>query len=113
MSDTSRHTVGGQMKSPGSSRFTVTAKALNGRPTLRVAYFFSGIARKASIGNSLKKLCEAQGIGLNFEEIDIQVITTIIGMICIIIIIITIIIIIVIIIIITAQVLACKYYGIE
>ena len=51
-------------------QFTVTATARKGLPTLRVAYFFSGIERKASIGNSLKALCEAQGYGLAFEEID-------------------------------------------
>ena len=73
MSDGSRHTVDGPMKRSRSSRFTVTAQARKGMPTLRVAYFFSGIERKASIGNQLKALCEEHGYGLNFEEIDILV----------------------------------------
>ena len=73
MSDGSRHTVDGPLKRSRSSRFTVTAQARNGMPTLRVAYFFSGIERKASIGNKLKAMCEEHGYGLNFEEIDILV----------------------------------------
>ena len=72
-SDGSRHTLDGQMMGSNTSRFSVTVAARSGQPTIRVAYFFSGIFRKASIGNSLKELCEANGFGLLFEEIDILV----------------------------------------
>ena len=73
MSDGSRHVLDGQLKRPSQSGFTVTAEAQKGFPTLRVAYFFSGIARKASIGNALKSLCEKEGYGLELEEVDILV----------------------------------------
>ena len=43
----------------------------DGGPTLRVAYLFSGISRKASIASELKTLCTQSGTGLNVEEIDI------------------------------------------
>ena len=37
---------------------------------MRVAYFFSGTERKASIANNLKAMCEAEGFGLEFHEVD-------------------------------------------
>ena len=42
-----------------------------GGPTLRVAYLFSDISRKASIASELKRLCTQSGAGLYVEEIDI------------------------------------------
>ena len=48
-------------------------EAKSDRPTIRVAYFFSGIERKASIGNKLRNLCTKHGYGLKFEDIDILV----------------------------------------
>ena len=52
---------------------TVHLPPQNGKETLKVAYFFSGIRRKASIAQSLKKMCAEAGIGLEFYEIDILV----------------------------------------
>ena len=45
-------------------------EARNGQPTLRVAYFFSGIERKASITNHLSSFCSAEGFGLEFHKVD-------------------------------------------
>ena len=42
-------------------------------PVLRVAYFFSGVPRKASICSYLQKFAEETGYGLEFHEIDIYV----------------------------------------
>ena len=41
--------------------------------TLRVAYFFSGTSRRASIAESLRSRCESAGVRLVIEEIDILV----------------------------------------
>ena len=70
-SDGSQHVIGSQKTGADDSRFTVTSKARNGLPTLRMAYFISGVDRKSSIGNSLKTLSEAEGYGLEVEEVDI------------------------------------------
>ena len=67
----SRHVVDSHVSRPSRSRSTVTVRARKGMPTLRVAYFFSGISGKASIVKCLKRLCENNGYGLEFEEIDI------------------------------------------
>ena len=40
---------------------------------MKVAYFFLGISRKASIANFLKLWCEEEGFGLIFYEVDILV----------------------------------------
>ena len=42
-----------------------------GRPTLRIAYFFSGKSRRSSVGEELKKLCTANSVGLIVHEVDI------------------------------------------
>ena len=44
----------------------------DGRPTLRVAYFFAGHSRKASIGEELRKLCETSEHGFQEDKIDIS-----------------------------------------
>ena len=72
-SDGSQHASVGQVKPGDSSRPTLTVAARSGMTTLKVAYFFSGIRRKASIAEALKKLAEDSGIGLEFTEIDILV----------------------------------------
>ena len=69
--DGSRHALAGQVKPEHGSQGKVTVPALKGRPVLKVAYFFSGISRKASIANFLRKWCEAEGFGLVFYEVDI------------------------------------------
>ena len=72
-SDSSRHSLAGQVTSGKGTRPTLCVAARNGLPTMKVAYFFSGISRKTSIAQSLKKLCEDSGYGLEFTEIDILV----------------------------------------
>ena len=70
--DGSRHALAGKVK-PDNGSFTVTVPALRGRPVLKVAYFFSGVSRKASVSGFLKKWCEDAGFGLVFYEVDILV----------------------------------------
>jgi hypothetical protein len=72
-SDGSRHCLGDRLKSVDVSQGTVTLEAPNGRPTLRVAYFFSGVKRKASIAGFLKAMCVDAKVGLTMHEIDILV----------------------------------------
>ena len=45
----------------------------NGRPTLHVAYFFSRVKRKTSIGEFLRAYCVEFKCGLILHEIDILV----------------------------------------
>ena len=52
---------------------SVVLEAPEGRPTLRVAYFFSGAQRKASIAEELKQHCKAANVGLRVEEVDMMV----------------------------------------
>ena len=52
---------------------TLIDQAVSGKPTLKVAFFFSGVKRKASIGNALKLLCEKAGFCLVMHEVDILV----------------------------------------
>ena len=52
---------------------TILVQPRQGSPTLKVAYFFSGVHRRASIGDHLQKLCEAAGFGLVMFEIDVLV----------------------------------------
>ena len=54
----------------GLPHFAVRVEARNGLPTLRVACFFSGVERKASIAEFLKEWCTAEGFGLAFYEVD-------------------------------------------
>ena len=71
--DSSRHTVGPQVNGDEYQDGTLLVAPREGRTTLRVCYLFSGVQRKASIGNHLKKLCETEGIGLVLFEVDILV----------------------------------------
>ena len=49
-------------------------QAVNGKPTLKVAFlFFSGVKRKASIDHAAHLLCEKAGFGLAMHEVDILV----------------------------------------
>ena len=68
--DGSRHTLDGRLMGRDTSQGTVRLAARNGFPTMRVAYFFSGTERKASIANHLKEMCEAEGFGLELHEVD-------------------------------------------
>ena len=69
----SQHAASGQVKPGDGFQPTVIVPAQKGQATLRVAYFFSGIARKASIAQSLVEMCKKSGHGLAFIEIDILV----------------------------------------
>ena len=48
-------------------------EARPGKATLKMAYFFSGVKRKASIAEQLKRRCAKQGLGLIIFEIDVLV----------------------------------------
>ena len=68
--DASRHTLDGRLKGRDTAQGTVRVEARKGFPTLRVAYFFSGVERKASIAENLKRMCEEEGFGLILHEVD-------------------------------------------
>ena len=59
------------MNGPDVSGGSLLVQAMNGKPTLKVAYLFSGVKRKAGIGNALKLLCDKAGFGLVMHEVDI------------------------------------------
>lgn len=69
--DGSRHAVSASASKHLST--TLLAEPKQGRATLRVAYLFSGVKRKASIAEYLQKLCVEEGIGLIVDEIDILI----------------------------------------
>ena len=71
--DGSRHTVGSRLTGEGIQDGTLLVPPQEGRTTLRVCYLFSGVKRKASIGEELKKMCLKEGIGLRMYEVDILV----------------------------------------
>ena len=48
-------------------------EARPGNATLKMAYFFSGVKRKASIAEQLKRRCAKQGLGFIIFEIDVPV----------------------------------------
>ena len=48
-------------------------EAKEGQRILRMAYFFSGVKRKASIAEQLKRRCAKLGLGLVVYEVDILV----------------------------------------
>ena len=52
---------------------TTVVEPKEGKPVLRMAYFFSGVKRKASIAEHLRKMCEKSGFGLTVFEIDVLV----------------------------------------
>lgn len=56
---------------PGGGHVVVPPQT--GCPTLKVAYFFSGISRKASVCEYLKEFCSEAGFGLEFYEVDVLV----------------------------------------
>ena len=61
------------LKGPDVSGGALFVQGVDGKPTLKVAYLFSGVKREASIGNALKLLCEKAGFGLVMHEVDILV----------------------------------------
>ena len=52
---------------------TTVLEAKPGRRTLRLAYFFAGVKRKASVAEELRKLCEKDGHGLQVYEVDVLI----------------------------------------
>ena len=73
MPDGSRHSIGMSVDKDALAKGTMRIEPKDRRKTLRVAYFFSGVIRKASIGDELRKLCEKDGYGLQIFEIDVLV----------------------------------------
>ena len=68
--DSSRHQIG-NLSDLHAQKGVLLASPAPGQATMRVAYFFSGPKRKASIAQCLAKLCKASGVGLRVFEIDI------------------------------------------
>ena len=52
---------------------TIVLEAKPGMATLKMAYFFSGVKRKASIAEQPKAKCARQGLGLIIFEDDVLV----------------------------------------
>ena len=52
---------------------TALLEAQPGKRTLRLAYFFAGIKRKASVAEELKLLCKKDGLGLTVFEVDVLI----------------------------------------
>ena len=50
----------------------IVAEAPEGRPTLHVAYFFSGASRKSSVREELRIMATAKNVGLVVHEVDIH-----------------------------------------
>ena len=71
--DGSRHALKQRLTVVDPTDPTLRVPPREGRRSLRVLYLFSGVSRKASIAQSLKTLCEADGNGLDFFEVDILV----------------------------------------
>ena len=71
--DGSRHTIGMDVDREELAKGTMLVEPKDGKPTLRVAYFFSGVTRKASIADELRKLCAKDGYGLQAFEVDVLV----------------------------------------
>ena len=72
-SDGSQHASKDQMMPDLGTRPSVRVAPRKGMRTLKVAYFFSGLHRKASIADHLRTMCRKSGFGLDFWEIDILV----------------------------------------
>ena len=73
MPDGSRHTIGMDVDKEALGKGTMLVQPKEGMKTLRVAYFFSGVTRKASIADELRKMCEKDGHGLQVFEVDVLV----------------------------------------
>ena len=71
--DTSQHTQQRQVKAGDCRTPTLRVAPQEGRTCLRVLYLFSGVSRRASIAESLKKLCLKEGVGMDFFDVDIHV----------------------------------------
>ena len=72
-SDGSQHTSEPQVKAGDPYVPNVRVSPREGRRTLKVLYLFSGVERRASIADHLKRLCCADGTGLDFYDVDIHV----------------------------------------
>ena len=52
---------------------TTVVQPKEGKRTLRLAYFFAGVKRKASVAEELKKLCTEGGFGLQVFEVGVLI----------------------------------------
>ena len=71
--DASRHAKHRKVDPSTIEGGTTVLQASPGKATLKMAYFFSGVKRKASIAEQLKTTCAKQGLGLVIFEIDVLV----------------------------------------
>ena len=72
-SDSSQHAAAQQVNGGPTLSSPIRVSPREGRATLRVCYFFSGVSRKTSIAQHLLEMCEAEGVGLEIEEVDIHI----------------------------------------
>ena len=70
--DTSRH-QDSRLADADPHEGVLLVKPQNNKSTLKVAYFFSGVKRRASIASHLAKMCTEAGVGLRMYEIDVLV----------------------------------------
>ena len=71
--DASRHAKHRKVDPASIEGGTTVLQARPGKATLKMAYFFSGVKRKASIAEQLKTRCAKQGLGHVIFEIDVLV----------------------------------------
>ena len=71
--DASQHAAGALGTGLDATVPSVRVPTPEGSSTLRVAYFFAGVKRKASLAEALRSRCVAAGLGLIMFEIDILV----------------------------------------
>ena len=72
-SDSSQHTSKRRVTGRDPGEPTLRLAPQDGRRSIRVLYLFSGVSRRASIAESLRTLCQRDGNGLEFHDVDIHV----------------------------------------
>ena len=71
--DASRHAKHRKVSLSTIEGGTTVLEARPGKATLKMAYFFLGVERKASIAEQFQRRCAKQGLGLIIFEIDVLV----------------------------------------
>ena len=71
--DGSQHTQKRQVNAGDPREPTVRIPPQEGRRSINVLYLFSGVERRVSIADFLMTLCEKEGVGMNFFDVDIYV----------------------------------------
>ena len=71
--DTSHHARNKTVDPESLKGGTTVVEAKDGKKTLKMAYFFAGVKRKASVGEELRELCTKEGYGLQIFEVDVLI----------------------------------------